>query len=202
MTAILLKLGLGALGLFKRLAGLVAAFFKALNVQGWIGLAGCLLLAYFWIGQRSEARHWHKQSDRFEALYRAERAAFVQTVANYRAAVERARAADQANVARVQRDQAAINERTSHDFETRIAAARARADRLRGAKGSTDQGGGGKPAMPGVPAPAGGSPQAPGQGGLSPPDALTATEQAIQLDELIKWIRRQHAVDVNGSEPK
>jgi len=28
---------------------------------------------------------------------------------------------------------------------------------------------------------------------------LTATEQAIQLDELIKWVRRQHSVDPNGN---
>jgi hypothetical protein len=28
-------------------------------------------------------------------------------------------------------------------------------------------------------------------------DALTATEQAIQLDELIKWVRAQAAVDNN-----
>ena len=27
---------------------------------------------------------------------------------------------------------------------------------------------------------------------------MTATEQAIQLDELIKWVRRQAAVDANA----
>jgi hypothetical protein len=27
---------------------------------------------------------------------------------------------------------------------------------------------------------------------------LTATEQAIELDELIKWIRQQHSVDPNA----
>lgn len=32
---------------------------------------------------------------------------------------------------------------------------------------------------------------------LSPPDQLTATEQAIQLDELVKWAQRQHALDPN-----
>jgi hypothetical protein len=29
---------------------------------------------------------------------------------------------------------------------------------------------------------------------------LTATEQAIQLDELIKWVERQHAVDRGGAD--
>jgi hypothetical protein len=33
---------------------------------------------------------------------------------------------------------------------------------------------------------------------LSVSDALTATEQAIQLDELIKWIRAQAKVDNNS----
>jgi hypothetical protein len=32
-------------------------------------------------------------------------------------------------------------------------------------------------------------------------DRLTATEQAIQLDELIKWTKAQHAVDVNANPP-
>jgi hypothetical protein len=29
---------------------------------------------------------------------------------------------------------------------------------------------------------------------------LIATEQAIQLDELIAWVKRQHAVEVNASQ--
>jgi hypothetical protein len=31
------------------------------------------------------------------------------------------------------------------------------------------------------------------------PDRLLATEQAIQLDELIKWVKRQSAIDPNGA---
>jgi hypothetical protein len=31
-------------------------------------------------------------------------------------------------------------------------------------------------------------------------DRLEATEQAIQLDELIKWVRAQAAVDSNGTQ--
>jgi hypothetical protein len=37
------------------------------------------------------------------------------------------------------------------------------------------------------------------EGRLPPADALTATEQAIQLDELIKWVRSQAQVDVNAA---
>jgi hypothetical protein len=51
--------------------------------------------------------------------------------------------------------------------------------------------------MPGPSAAAGGVAQAAGQDRLSAGDALTATEQAIQLDELIKWVKAQTAVDNN-----
>jgi len=52
--------------------------------------------------------------------------------------------------------------------------------------------------VPGLSAAPGGSPQAPGEDGFS--DRLIATEQAIQLDELIKWVKRQAAVEVNGAK--
>jgi hypothetical protein len=50
--------------------------------------------------------------------------------------------------------------------------------------------------VPRLSAAAGQSPQAAGQDGLS--DRLIATEQAIQLDELIKWVKAQSKVDRNG----
>jgi hypothetical protein len=53
--------------------------------------------------------------------------------------------------------------------------------------------------MPGLSASAGGTSQAAAQDRLSPTDALTATEQAIQLDELIKWVKAQAKVDNNGN---
>ena len=49
--------------------------------------------------------------------------------------------------------------------------------------------------MPGLAAAPAGIAQTPGEDRFSDSDALTATEQAIQLDELIKWVRRQAAVD-------
>jgi len=51
--------------------------------------------------------------------------------------------------------------------------------------------------MPRVPLAAAGAAEAAGKDGLPQTDALTATEQAIQLDELIKWVRMQAAVDNN-----
>jgi hypothetical protein len=54
--------------------------------------------------------------------------------------------------------------------------------------------------MPGLSAAAGKSDQAAGEDRLPDGDALTATEQAIQLDELIKWVKRQWAIDPNASK--
>ncbi len=52
--------------------------------------------------------------------------------------------------------------------------------------------------MPSLSATAGGSPQTAGEDGLPTSEALTATEQAIQLDELIEWVKAQAAVDNNA----
>jgi hypothetical protein len=169
---------------------------RFLNVQGIAGLAVGLALAVLLVVQKGETRHWKKQSASFEQLYATERAALAGTVANYRAAAETARSADKANAARVAADQRAINERTASDYETRLAAARARANRLQfAAKGSADPGPRGGAPMPAVPTPPGRTAEGADQGRLSDADALIATEQAIQLDELIKWVRQQAEVD-------
>jgi hypothetical protein len=172
---------------------------RLLNSQGLAGLAASAALATLLILQKGETLHWKKQSAGFEQLYRQSDAALAGTVANYRAAAGAARAADQANAARVAASQRAINERTAHDFEARVADARARSDRLRieAARAAADPGAGGNPHLPGLSAASGSAAQDSSQGRLPAQDALIATEQAIQLDELIKWIRAQAKVDNN-----
>ena len=170
---------------------------RLLNWQGIAGLAVAFTLFVMLTVQKLEAVHWKKQSESFEHLYQQEQAAFATTVANARAAAVQARAADQANAARVAGEQASINERTEHDFEARLAAARADAERLRGATQADPRARGNVP-MPDLSAASGGTSEAPSQDGLSQADSLTATEQAIQLDELIKWVRRQSEVDPNS----
>lgn len=129
----------------------------------------------------------------------AEKHAHSATVANYSAAAERARREDGENAARVKATQDAINERTADEFETRIAAARAAAERLRLDSGpASDPGSSPASTVPVLSAAAQRAVEAAGEGGLSRSDRLLATEQAIQLDELIKWVRRQAAVPVNG----
>ena len=51
--------------------------------------------------------------------------------------------------------------------------------------------------MPGISATPAGLLKPPAKTDFLQSDALTATEQAIQLDELIKWVRAQAAVDPN-----
>jgi hypothetical protein len=171
---------------------------RLLNPQGIAGIAISFALALLLILQKGETRHWKKQSGEFEQLYAREQISFAATVANYRAAAEAARAADQANANRVAAEQRAINERTEHDFEARIAAARATAERVRiQSQAAADPRARGNASVPGLSAPAGGSAQSAEQDRLPASDALTATEQAIQLDELIKWVKAQAKVDNN-----
>lgn len=170
---------------------------RLLNPQGIAGLAASLCLALLLLLQKGETRHWRKQSSQFEQFYQREQAALAGTVANYRAAADAARAADRAAADRVAAEQRLINERTSDDYEKRLAAARAAAERLRleTARATADPRSRGSTPVPGLSAAPGRPAEAPGENGL--PDALTATEQAIQLDELIRWVRAQAKVAPN-----
>lgn len=188
-----------------------------LRLLGWQGIAGAVIalaLGALLVFQKGETRHWRKQSAQYEQLYRGEQSAHRQTELNVRRATDAARADDQANAIRVRSEQAAINQETNHDLEVRLADARARAavlgaGRVRREAGAAAANSGSGRAAPvsGVPAAAGGAGQTAGQNRLPPaaapdlaaPDALTATEQAIQLDELIKWVRRQVGVDTNAA---
>lgn len=175
---------------------------RLLNLQSMIGIAAAALLSVLLLVKAGEVRHWRKHAVRFEQLYLVELSAAARTVANYRAAAETARQADKANAARVVASQRLISERTTNDLETRLADARARAHRLQLASRPPATAGGGRGTTP-VPAP-GATARAAGaaaaQDGLSLAASLSleerliATEQAIQLDELIKWVNRQAGV--------
>jgi hypothetical protein len=176
---------------------------RLLNVQGMVGIAAAFALLTLLLIQKFETRHWRKQSEQYEQLYRSEQVADARTVANYRAATEAARAADRAANDRVRTEQLSINERTSNDLETRLAAARLRAQLLQPGdrEAATDSSDCGTASVSDLPAAACGPPRAASQDRLPPGDSLIATEQAIQLDELIRWVEWQHAVDVNTTDP-
>jgi len=157
---------------------------------------GCALLLALLIHDRN---HWKAKTAHYAELLAAERGAHSATVAGYRAAAAQARAADAANAARVKADQAAINERTADDYQDRIAAARAAAGSLRRITASASHPGAGRATpVPGLPVAAPGVAESANENGLSQPERLIATEQAIQLDELIQWVRAQGQVDVSG----
>ncbi len=177
---------------------------RFLNLQGVIGIAAVLILLGLFLVKAGDARHWRKQSGRYEQLYVAEQGARAQTIANYRAAAETARQADLAHAGRVAAAQRTISERTTHDLETRLADARSRAQRLQ-LETRPPAAAGGRRGAAAVPAarpaagPAGGAAAQDGfplaANSLSLEERLIATEQAIQLDELIKWVNAQSDVD-------
>lgn len=71
------------------------------------------------------------ERDNARAELQGERLAHRQTVASYRAAARAAQIAAERNVARVAAEQAAITERTKHDYQDRLAAVDARLERVR-----------------------------------------------------------------------
>ncbi len=163
-------------------------------------LAGALAAAaLLWLVHSRD--HWRDETRSNARLFHAEQAAHAATVANYRAAAERARREDAENLARVKADQAEINERTTDEFQSRIASARADARRLReqASAAAADRSGRGAAAVPAISASSGGTAQGAGEDGLSIADRQLATEQAIQLDELIKWVRAQAQVGTGGN---
>jgi hypothetical protein len=176
-------------------------FLRFFNVQGIAGIAVSAVLAMLFAIQKVETSHWRKQSDQFEQLYRDGQAALSATVSNYRTAAAAARAADRAAAQRAAVEQRALNERTEHDFEARLADARTRAERLRvsDAPGS-DRRSGGTASLSSLSSAAQGADGAASEDRLSRSDALTATEQAIQLDELIGWVKAQAALDPDAQK--
>jgi len=175
---------------------------RLLNIQGVVGLAVSACLGVLLFLQKSETHMWRERSGRLDQLYRGEQAASAATVANYRLAAEQARAADQARAERVAAEQRTISQRTNDDFKARIAAARALAEQLRfeAAGAAADSRDRGTASLSGLPAATGRSDQGADQDGLPPSDRLTATEQAIQLDELIHWVKAQAKIDPKAAE--
>jgi hypothetical protein len=107
-----------------------------------------------------------------------------------RAKTETAKASDAAHAKEVETRQNTISQESSNDYQAELARVRADyAERLRRAS-AANSGGSGKPSVPGAAPSASGPDAAPAQGGLPAPDALTATEQALQLKAIQDWARK------------
>lgn len=131
----------------------------------------------------------------------AEQNAHRESSLGWQLATATARMLDAANIVAIERRQAAETRRVTDDFEARIADARARAAAsLRAQAAAADQGGRGNATVPGVPRAAVVADAATCEGRLPAADALIATEQAIQLDELINWVTAQANVSASEKE--
>lgn len=171
---------------------------SAASLKLILGIACALALALL----VHDRNRWKAAAAERQYRLESERTAHAGTIAQYRAAADRARAADRTNSERVRAVQAAINERTADDYQKRLADARSAAAhrlRVRAAAAAGDTGAGRAAPVSSLSAAAGGVAETTCQNRLSVEDSLIATEQAIHLDELIKWVRRQAAVDVNAA---
>ena len=130
---------------------------------------------------------------------KAQFTAHVTTIRNYFAAQEAAAAADRARLARVSADQERISDDVSQDLARRVAELRARAGRMRSEAAAGAGGAAGGQPVPGLSPAAGGAAAPAGGDGFSLERRLTASEQALQLDALIDWAERQHAIHPNSS---
>lgn len=136
----------------------------------------------------------------------AERSAHLGTVNAFLAASRQAQKDAEANAQRVAREQEIITDAITGPYRAKLAALRHRfellrnADRLRAGSPRTDPGRADPAGVPGLPAAAGradaaaGEDRLPAPGELSLPDALIASEQALQLQALIDWVAAQSAV--------
>lgn len=169
----------------------------------WLGVMAPILAALL-AAQAIKTHHWHSAAVGFESQWKGEKIAHQQTIINYQRAAEKARQDDLKDIERVRAEQQAISNERVKSYEERLAAARAAYERLRqhftGAPAHPS--GSGTAPLPGVDPSAGGTDGSPGEDGFSLPDRLIATTQAIQLDELQKWVRATFKIDVNGSPTK
>ena len=133
-----------------------------------------------------------------------EKAAHRLTIANVRAAAEKARADDAAHARRVERDQTNVSEEVSRDYQDQLVDLRRRynALRLRLGKAPADPGGAGGAAVPGLSGSSARSDGAAGQDGLPAEDALAASEIALRLKALQLWVTGQLSVEREKAEAK
>lgn len=146
----------------------------------------------------------------------AEEKAHEATVASYRAATAEAELADRTNADRVLTEQQTITRNIVDDYQEQLADVRARAAALdlrlrQRAEAGAGQGSGAAAYLSRPGSATEGAAAASGEAGLpagdidpqsacalSLEDAVTATEQALQLDALIDWVEAQALVDVGS----
>jgi len=81
MMPIVLEILTGSWNLTKMGFSFIGKFLASLNAQGVVGLMVAILLSLVSFHEWSDARHWHKQSNQFEKLYRIDENSFVKIAA-------------------------------------------------------------------------------------------------------------------------
>jgi hypothetical protein len=135
------------------------------------------------------------QRDDARAALVRERAAHALFAARVRARAEEVARRFAEHARRVERDQGRISQEMSRDYQERIADVhrRAAALRLRTGTAGADPGRAGTAGMPALSGAATGPDAAAGDPRLPLEERVVATEQAIRLDALQRWVRAQAA---------
>lgn len=166
----------------------------------WAIPIGALIIALALVVLKLEART--AERDKWQTQAVAEKQAHEQTVANYRAASAEAQRQAVANVDRVKAEQARITTEVETSYEKRVLAVRTEfANRLRASERTASGSSSGQPTLPAAITAPGEAYETSCKDRLPSDDALIASEQAIQLDELITWIERQALLDFGGQRP-
>lgn len=164
-------------------------------VPGWIMWA-CRRWKLFGVGLLILAiglQTWRLSNAR-EAL-EDERTAHAQFRSDVEKASAEARRRNAEQVLRIERDQDTITQEVSRDYQDRIAELNRRIAALRLRPSTGNQGSARNPEAGPVPESPGGADDPAQDSGLSTEERIIATEQAIQLDALQQWIRRQQGVN-------
>ena len=180
MPAFLLPMLLRGFGFIKQAIKALLGLVTRYPLQCGLAVA---IVACAWLWRANNGLH---------DTIRTERARYAETVANFKKAQADAEAVQAHNLARVAKAQKDVTDETLDDYNRRVADLRARYKRL------LDQGNrsaSGNPDLPAVPNATSGTDAAAQQDGLPAADALTASEQALQLDALITWVERQAKVE-------
>lgn len=202
-----------ALKLFA--SGALDAVLRGLSVaakwllEDWRNFAVALLAALYIFVNFVHAPRLRADLAASAALVEATQLAHLGTIANFIDASKAAQDAAEANAARVRTEQETITDAKLADYRADLVALRARFERLRArdAAAATDPRRADPAGLPQLPATPGRADAAPAQdrlpaaGELSLPDALIASEQALQLQALIDWVAAQSAIRFTHEEP-
>jgi len=159
-----------------------------------ISTLGCIVLAILLLIQKGETRHWQKQDATHQAMFKAEKAAFEGTVANWRAATAAAKAADIAHKTAVETSHNQTTKDMNDAITQRRDAARAIVRRVHTGQTGTNPGSGTGTPVP-SPTNTASSPNGAGESAeLSEADKLICADNTVKAQGWPAWWKSITAV--------